>query len=342
MNNSVFNFLLAGLDSFRIFTVVSLTDSLTAIAGDGSLRGQVMAANNAGGGIVNFSSELSGTILLDSQGNENFSGIVISSDAVIVGPGKSTIDVQGTLSGFPAKTFIAIDGQNSGNVFYVLTPTFRSVTAGVFGVTIQNSSKNNASIGPAIDGGGGYGVATVNIANCVFSNNIAGAINFTGISNIDNCSFIFNSNGVYLSSTQGPGAIFNGGVSRVTNCLFYGNQSSLSGGAIQNDETATINILNSVFKRNGCHSLNIAFGGAIFNYGTGSVDRCWFSENIADNGGAITSVSATFFITNSTVIHNTIVYASFYEFGVLIGGISVQGINYISGDGNFIRYNHPF
>jgi RHS repeat-associated protein len=84
------------------------------------------------------------------------------------------------------------------------------------------------------------------------------------------------------------GAIDNKGALTVSNCTLSGNagtSSSQGGGAIFNDSGATLTVAGSTFSGN---SANAAAGGAILNNkGTGTIDDCTFSGNLAHSGGAL-------------------------------------------------------
>ena len=73
----------------QTFTVTNLTDS--GASGDGSLRGEVAAANaNPGADTVVFASGLTGTIVFAGE------GIVISDPVDIEGPGPGLVTIQQT------------------------------------------------------------------------------------------------------------------------------------------------------------------------------------------------------------------------------------------------------
>ncbi len=85
---------LAAPAAAQTFTVTNLGDASTATAGDGSLRGEMRAANaHEGADTIAFAPGLSGTINLVS------SGLVISGPLAIEGPGPQALTVRQTAGG---------------------------------------------------------------------------------------------------------------------------------------------------------------------------------------------------------------------------------------------------
>ena len=239
------------LASATTLTVTNLSD--TGVSGDGSLRGEILAA--ASGDTIEFASGLTGTIgLLAANGT-----LGISKSVTINGPTTS-----------PG---IAIDGQGAVRVMFV-NPL---VTLNIANLTIENGSATAAGF---TTGGGISSVGTLNVTNCTFSGNSAGtsggAIS-TGIfpTMITNSTFSNNSAGAF------GGGIFNNGPIVVTNSTFSKNSASSAGGGIFNN-VDLLTVTNSTFSGN---SANVSGGGGIYNNsGTLMVTNCTFSGNSAPAG----------------------------------------------------------
>jgi hypothetical protein len=127
------------------FTVLNLNDS-----GPDSLRSAVLAADSTSGAVIDFASNLHGTITLTS-GQLN-----LTSSMTINGPGA---------------TKLTVSGNNASRVFDVGP----GATVTIEGLTIANGSPQSTT-DPLLQGGGGGVVevgATVYLNDDVFSNNQA-------------------------------------------------------------------------------------------------------------------------------------------------------------------------
>ncbi len=97
------------------------------------------------------------------------------------------------------------------------------------------------------------------------------------------------------------GAIYNKGTLTVENCTFIKNMASQAGGAIIN-WYGTLNVTNCTFTgNNGSSNLD---GGAIANSGNCTVNDCTFSDNKANNGGAIYNYLGNLSVNSSTFSNN--------------------------------------
>jgi hypothetical protein len=153
-------------------TVTNLSD--TGIAGDGSLRGEIAAAQ--AGDTITFRPGLTGTITLTGG------GLLISKSLTINGPGAATLAVSGnnasrvfdfakgttdSLSGLTVENgFVNVsspDGMRGGGI-----ANFGSLT--VNGCSIVNNLVRGMDLG---DGGGIYNQGTLTISNSTIADNTA-------------------------------------------------------------------------------------------------------------------------------------------------------------------------
>ena len=154
---------------------------------------------------------------------------------------------------------------------------------------ISNSTFINNRINN-IEGKGGalyIGGSTTSSISAKFVDNLAldgGAIYVARLSksNITNSIFINNKAG--NENKQGDGGAINIGAGdhQIKTSIFM-NNSATNGGAVSVHSGRPVYISNSTFDK------NMAFkcGGAVFNYGDGSVTNCNFTNNLAkDRGGA--------------------------------------------------------
>ena len=213
----------------------------------------------AGGGTVTF--DCDGVIVLSNT-------IVIATDTILDASGHN----------------VTISGNDATKIFAVNT----NVNFVVKNLTLAN--------GLAMGGGDGTGGAlcstgTVQIIQCVFSNNIAsgtnvaphyyngatagsgGAIFNMGILFVGDSVFIKNravgtNANAGIGSTGSGGAIYNGGMLSVSNSLFIGN-SATGGDGVPNL---------------GPTWAGDSYGGAIYNSDSAFIFNCTFSSNSASGG----------------------------------------------------------
>jgi hypothetical protein len=246
-------------------TVTSLNDVGIITSGDGTLRGEILAANPLGGDTIVFDPSLTGIIQLDPGNGE----LLLNKGLTINGPGANILEVS---------------GNPSNRVFDVL-----AVTDVISGLTIEH--------GQAALGGGIRNVGNLTLQADTFTANSAssnggGLANF-GTAFVSGCNFTGN-----LASGDG-GAIFNN-VARdltVQNCYLADNGASFGGGIFN---TSTAKVQDSSF----CFNTASQFGGGIYNSGTLTVDNGYFSFNAADaaGGGIVNVGSAT--VLNSLLESN--------------------------------------
>lgn len=191
----------------------------------------------AGGGTVTFT--CSGTITLTAT-------VTISANTTIDGIGQS----------------VTISGNNAVRVFTVNS----GATLDLKRLTVTNGRASDDNGGGLYADGG-----SVNVSNCLFSNN----------------------------SAAGGGGISASGRLTVIDSTFTGNSARDSGGGILNSGSLTVS--NSTFSNNFATSYG---GGGVRNYGTLTATASTFTNNSAYNGGGIDN-SGTIALNNSTVSGNT-------------------------------------
>jgi cysteine-rich repeat protein/predicted outer membrane repeat protein len=271
------------------FSVTNTDDS-----GAGSLRQAITDANaDAVADVITF--DVSGTITLVTDLP------IILEDLTITGPGASSLTIDA-------------DGTNTGARIFHIDSVGNDRTVDISGLTLTGGLPPNSPTGD----GGAIRVNTgdtLNLSDCVVTNNDAGDRNGGAIENnsgtvsIDNC--IISNN----AATDG-GAIQSPGDLTINDSTFSGNSTKAGGGggggAIVG--AGDIIIANSTFSGNSADNN----GGAIATAGTMSISNSTFSGNsvgVADSGGAL-STNGTITINNSTFSGN--------EAG-MGGGISVGG-----------------
>lgn len=214
----------------------------------------------------------------------------------ITGPGATVLTVQRNPNVNP-DTFPAF------RIFNIST----GGTVNIAGLTIARGSADN---------GGGIqnaNTGTVNVTNCIFSNNQAGSSSsasrsgggaiFNNLGTLTVTSSTFQSNLAAPSYPQAcGGGIYNKGTASITNSTFTGNRTTLGGGLF-NETGAAMTVSGSTFDRNGARD-----GGAVENFGTFTAVNSTFYANIAYSdvsgiGGGIYN-AGTANLSNSTVAYN--------------------------------------
>jgi hypothetical protein len=294
---------LEALEDRTVPSTLTVTNNLdTGVAGDGSLRGEIAAANS--GDTINFDSSLAGQTITLTNGE-----LAITQSLDIEGPGAG---------------LLTVSGNNATRVFDVNA----GATVTIAGMTIADGLANGSSIGHTSAGGGILNAGDLTLTGDVVSNNqaVGAAAQVVLGGNIGG---------------GGGGGIANLGALTVSASVFTGNEAvgadgsigtgagSGSGGAILNFGTA--HITDSCFSFNVAHGgsndsgMRIATGagGAINSNASLTVDGSTFSHNQAiggDNsvgplrpglgvGGAIltggpTGPLATLSVSNSSFDHN--------------------------------------
>src|SRR5262249_29843275 len=141
----------------RTLTVTNLSD--TGMSGDGSLRGEIVAANS--GDTIVFADNLAGgTITL----NPNDAPLYLDKDLTIQGPAAGKLTISGT---------------NADEVFWITGGTYASSSATdtVTGLTITGGNANAAT---GAVGSGILNQGTLTLDHCALSGNHAGTWAFSG------------------------------------------------------------------------------------------------------------------------------------------------------------------
>jgi hypothetical protein len=254
------------------FTVTSLTDS-----GPGSLRQAILDANaNPGADRIVFAPRVRGTIVLTDG------PLSIADDLTIDGPGAPQL---------------AVSGSDASRVFSITG----GVTATLADLTVTH--------GLADEGAGVWNAGNLTISQSVLSSNQA--VNATA-GGIGRGGGIFNAAGATLAIDHSTltanlatgdgkgqgGGLLNKGQASVSHTTFTDNRavggtagtfisSSGQGGAIRNEDGATLAVDHSTFLNNQAFGgPGIAgAGGAIYNYhATADVSRSTFTGNQAVGG----------------------------------------------------------
>jgi fibronectin-binding autotransporter adhesin len=282
------------------FIVTSTADTDGSTCGSPCTLRQAINAANASMGADTINFNFSDTVALGSALP------VITDTLTIDGTGRSVI-----LNGGGAIQVLQLTSATTLALNSLTIANGRSTsvfTAG--GVTVLPASATNPS-----------GGATLNVTNCVFSNNsttgpfAAGAIALVGNSSltVTNSNFTGNS-GRSLNGDPTVGAIvsFSSGSMNIASSTFENNSGSA--GAVRNS-TGALTVSGSTFAANSATSL---FGpgssGAIdFNGGTGAratiTNSTFYANSAASGGGAIYfsnvgDVASQLAVTNSTFSGN--------------------------------------
>lgn len=247
-------------------TTQTITVTNTNDSGSGSLRDAINTANGDTGDTINFNiSTGTGpfTITLTT-------GLLpeITSSMTIVGPTAPS-------------SAVTISGGGNSQLFWVNRFFHHpGATLNLQYLTLANGNVGDAFPGLGL-GGAIFNGGTLTITGCTFLDNNAGgeiadggAICNFGQLTITGCTFLDNK----ATGVAGlGGAISNGGPGAITNSTFSGNEAIGSsqgfgdGGAILNNNLATLTITNATFSGNEAIGGG-AFGGAVSNEGGSTVD----------------------------------------------------------------------
>ncbi|MBZ9570947.1 hypothetical protein KQY27_05250 [Methanobrevibacter sp. TMH8] len=260
----------------------------------------ITSSDNLGQTIANASN--GDTINLD-EGNytNNVTGININKNLTMVGKNKETT---------------IIDAQKIANIFTLTTGN----TLTLINITLINGIR--VTSGGAIETQTG---TTLNINNCIFTNNRAGnaggAIDSAGILNIANSTF----NNSRADSWGG--AIYQTGTNLTIINSTFTNTIGRLGGVIFNSNAKLI-VINSTFTNN-----TGTIGGAIDTFAPNpTIVNCTFNNNTGTSGGAINNNGANPIIVNCTFNNNN----------ATIGGAiynNVGGVNSTISNSTFTENN---
>lgn len=244
--------------SGNTWMVTTITDSLSATANDGSLRGEILQADTTGD-TIKFAPSLNGqTIKL--AGSE----ILLDKSLTITGPGAN---------------LLTISGDNASRVLEI---TYGN-TVSISGLTIAHG------LVPSSQAGGGiFNDGTLLVSSSTFNNNSAsygGGLLNQGTATVT-CS-TFNDN---LAADRG-GGIFNvsgsGTTLVVRDCTFTRNTAAQAGGAVFNDTLGVLTIADSTISGNSAKNPFSGGGGVYIGYYAGfSVPATISGSIIAGNNAS--------------------------------------------------------
>jgi predicted outer membrane repeat protein len=316
------------------------------IANGGTLTVASCAVMNNSGSLVAVIGSISGTAPVPvgggiySSGTLTVSASAVSGNSALYGGGiysSGTLTVSGgAVSGnFAVPFFDPISGLTfhamGGGIYNAGAMTVSGAaisgnTAETFGGgikadgpgTISNSMVCGNSAG--FEGGGIYSFLGLAISNSQLSGNSAlsggGIFNF-GTLTVSGCAFTKN------SATDG-GAIVNIGATTVRDSMFSKNTADLGAG-ISNSADGTLDIRGSSFTNNTASDS----GGAIYNFGTATLQQSILSSNTAGTagGGIFNGASGTLAVKDSTVLKNVApLGADLYNLGALTLDDSTVGV----------------
>src|SRR5262245_60397152 len=263
---------LEALEDRTVPSTLTVTNNLdTGAAGDGSLRGEIAAAQS--GDVLNFAGSLLGQTIRLTNGE-----LAITRSLDIEGPGAQQL----TVSGCGASRVFDISG---------------GVTVTIAGLTITDGLANGSSPVLAGTGGGILNFGRLTLANVVLSNNQAvgdagtsptgrvGAALGGGVANLGSGSLTISNSA--FTANQALGADHSSGA-------FAGNAL---GGAIVSSATASVS--DSQFTHNVSRAGSFCTGsldasgagGGIYNSGSLTLTDSTFSHNQAiggdDSSGAV-------------------------------------------------------
>jgi hypothetical protein len=271
------------LDGRCLPSTLTVTNALdTGVAGDGSLRGEIAAAQS--GDTVVFAPSLDGqTITLGGY------GLYIDKNLNIEGPGANSL---------------AISGGNQSQVFAVA----HGAQVTLSGMTVENGKSFNASGfgfgGGYFDGGGILNNGTLTLSGDTLSGNVAdygnggaianyGALTVTGSTLSDN------------SATGDGGGIANYGILTVTGSSLSGNSAGHNGGGIATEYGGTATVAGSTLSGNRATA-----GGGIYNDGAMTLSGSTVTRNstytsLPSGGGIYNDFGGSLTVFESVVTGNS-------------------------------------
>jgi hypothetical protein len=300
-------FILAYFISMYSFAT-KITVTSTANSGAGTLRNAISLA--APNDTIVFAPALSGSTITLLSGS-----LPLTKNVTIIGLGASSL---------------AISGNNGCRIFYINAGIRVKVT------NLKIINGKDGAVSTTGRGGGVFNNANATFENVTFQNcntygspNSGGAIFNTGTGNltITNCTFLNNNaNGFTTELTKG-GALYSDGISHISTSTFSSNTTggTPNGGAIFNTDTMGIN--QSTFNGNSASGFVSGFGGAIFNETTGDLEI--INSTISGNsvGGKGGAEGAGLFNNGITrLVFSTVTLNSASSMAPLGGGFYNTGI----------------
>ena len=271
---------------------------------------------NNGHAVIN-GQNLGGVFTIEPGIGVNFQNIIIASGrstngGAILNYGYLTIN--GCI--FTSNKANINGGANNGGAIYNKANSYVSISHSTFS---YNYATNN--------GGVIFNYGHLSVKDSTFSSNSVsldgGAIynNMGYTLSITDCNFTNNKalyGGVLYNSRESPLVI--------TGCKFTGNTAKLDGGAIQNFDSGSLSVKNSVFTSNRAYG-----GAAIHNTSNLNVINCTFTSNHATYGAAIDNVDTSkvysFHIFNSRFYGNSATDGGCI-FNYVAGPLCITGCNF--------------
>jgi hypothetical protein len=267
-------------------TLVVTNTTDTGTSGDGSLRGEIAAAQS--GDKIVFADSLQGQTITLTKGE-----LALNQSLDIHGPADNPVIISGSTTN-PSRIF---DITNSSAIvtLFGLTITQGSITQApwkgggilnlgtltVSNCTVKGNNIVHTALNATAEGGGIFNSGTLTVDHSSLSGNTANAQSFTAF-------------GTNPGTAQG-GGIFNSGTLTVSQSSLSGNTASsgdingtAQGGGIFNSGTGTLDhgtlSGNTAFARNAASTTE---GGGIFNSGTLTVSQSSLSGNTANTVGGV-------------------------------------------------------
>ena len=253
----------------------------------------------------------------NSHPGVDFIGFVIpASDPGCDAAGNCTINLpralpdiaEGVSISGPGPNKIIVRNGSTGVSYRIFSVTAATGTVAFSGLTINS--------GRAPNGGGAGGInnsngATVNISNCVLSQNYTsgagGAVSNSGSGTVNILGSTLSNNNVLV----GGGGVYNGvsGTLNINNSTLSNNASTEDGGGGGGVYNAgLLTITNSTLTDNSAsNNFNADGGGGIRNSGTANVVNTTITRNsvLRRGGGIYNLFGGTLNLTNSTIIDNS-------------------------------------
>ena len=263
-------------------------------SGAGSLRSAII--NTAPEGSITFAANLSGQTITLTSGQ-----LVLNTNV--------TIDASTLVNG------ISIDGNASNRIF--------EVDAGANVVLNTLTLTNGYLPGWSDMGGAIINYGTLAVTNCTLAGNsvviwgAGGAIHNQGQLSLSGCT-LFANTGAF------GGAIDNNAVCTLKNCTFFGNSATNgNGGAIENDNHATLKILHCTFSGNN----TIGGGGAIDGYNLSQIyiTNCIMAANVGFGNDIYNYSDSTVTFGGSNIVQALV------SDGLVVGSNSILAVNPLLG-----------
>lgn len=257
----------------------TLTVTITANSGTGSLRAEIAAAQS--GDTIVFAPSLDGQTITLTKGE-----LLLNKNLTITGPGADQLTISGnnasrvfevaqgmqvTLSGLTICNGFAVNGAG------ILVDS--GAVAAVSNSTLSGNSASKPQRYVANFGGGIDNYGTTTVSNCTLTNNTS---NGGGGGIYNHATLTVNNNSVISGS--GDVGIANTGAATISESTV----SETAGSAIYNFYTGTVTVSGCLLSHNNASG----DGGGVFNMGMATISNSTLSDNSApEYGGGIYAAS---------------------------------------------------